>query len=196
LVFASLRKRSEPPAPEPEGQALPSTAEFEALYRTHFAFVWRTLRRLGVAEAALDDASQEVFLVVHRRFADYRAESAPKAWLYAIAQRVASDQRRTVRRKGQQLLPLREDLPAAERTPLEAAMHSQAGDLVLAFLAQLDPERRTAFILSELEQMTAPEVARAASANLNTVYYRIASARKAFAAFAAERQALEKESKP
>jgi RNA polymerase sigma factor (sigma-70 family) len=199
VVIASLRRKSDAPAPAPGGEhaptGSPSSAEFEALYREHFAFVWRTLRRLGVPEAALDDASQEVFLVVHRRFADYRAEHSPKAWLYAIAQRVASDQRRTVRRKGQ-LLPLREDMPAVERTPLEAAMHSEAGDLVLAFLAQLDPERRTAFILSELEQMTAPEVARAASANLNTTYYRIASARKAFVAFVERRQAQDRESKP
>lgn len=173
----------------------PAPSDFEALYRAHFNFVWRTLRRLGVAEAALDDAAQEVFVVVHRRFADLVPGSSPKAWLYAIAQRVASDQRRSVRRKGN-LLPLTGEMLARDKTPLESAMQSQANDLVLEFLATLDPDRRTAFILVELEQMSAPEVARFADANLNTVYYRIASARKAFASFVEQRTNLPSEPVP
>jgi RNA polymerase sigma-70 factor (ECF subfamily) len=195
VVLQPSRKQPDPEEAPREATRPPAAAEFEDLYRAHFAFVWRTLRRLGVQESALDDASQEVFLVVHRRFADYRAESSPKAWLYAIAQRVASDQRRSVRRKGG-LLPLHEELPARERTPLDSAMRNEAADLVLEFLAQLDPERRTAFILTDLEQMTAPEVARAAGANINTIYYRIASARKAFAAFVEQRRPQAMESKP
>ena len=39
------------------------------------------------------------------------------------------------------------------------------------------------FILSDLEQMTAPEIGSALGVNINTVYYRISSARKAFAAY-------------
>jgi RNA polymerase sigma-70 factor (ECF subfamily) len=188
-VIVSLRQKSEPPLRQ-EDACPASPSAFDAFYRAHFPFVWRTLRRLGVAEASLDDAAQEVFVVVHRRLGAFRADSSPKAWLYAIAQRVASDQRRTVRRKGN-LLPLHEDMPAAERSPLESAMRSEASDLVLAFLAELDPDRRTAFILADLEQMSAPEVARAAKANVNTIYYRIASARKAFVAFVERHKASE-----
>lgn len=186
-VIGSLRnKLSLGPAKVPVSPLrAPTAADFEALYRAHFAFVWRTLRRLGVSEAALDDAAQEVFVVVHRRLADFDPETSAHAWLYAIAQRVASDQRRSVRRKGN-LLPLHEELRAGDRTPLEFAIQHQANDLVLDFLAQLDPDRRTAFMLVELEQMSAPEVARIANANLNTIYYRIASARKAFAVFVAK----------
>ncbi|MFT3927491.1 MAG: sigma-70 family RNA polymerase sigma factor [Myxococcales bacterium] len=183
------------PAARGEGSVPPSGLEFEALYRAHFAFVWRTLRRLGVTESALDDAAQEVFVVVHRRFADLVPESSPKAWLYAIAQRVASDHRRSVRRKGN-LLPLHDEMSARERTPLETAIQRQANDLVLEFLESLDPDRRTVFILVELEQMSAPEVARIANANLNTVYYRVSSARKAFASFVEQRATQSSESAP
>jgi RNA polymerase sigma-70 factor, ECF subfamily len=160
----------------------PTPAEFDALYRAHVDFVWRSLRRLGVREASLDDATQEVFLVVHRRFHEFRPGSSAKAWLFAIAQRTASDQRRWVRRKGN-LLPLHDELPAAYATPLDNAITREASDLVLAFLAQLDEPRRVAFILSDLEQMTAPEIGSALGVNTNTIYYRIASARKAFAAY-------------
>jgi len=185
-----------PPAAEPEEPTrAPSRQEFEALYRAHFNFVWRTLRRLGVPEPSLDDAAQEVFVVVHRRFADLTPGTSPKAWLYAISQRVASDQRRTVRRKGN-LLPLHDELSTRERNPLESAIQSQANDLVLAFLESLDPDRRTVFILVELEQMSAPEVARIANANLNTIYYRISSARKAFIAFVEQRTDTLSETSP
>ena len=159
--------------------------DFDSLYRAHFGFVWRSLRRLGVATQALDDAAQEVFVVVHRRAADLSLERSPKACLFGIAQRVASDQRRWTRRKGHPI-PLQEEPASKERSPLEHAIEREASDLVLVFLAQLDEARRAAFILSELEQMTAPEIAQTLSANLNTVYYRIASARKAFVAFVAE----------
>lgn len=160
----------------------PTAAEFDALYRAHVDFVWRSLRRLGVRDAALDDATQEVFLVVHRRFAEFRPGSSAKAWLFAIAQRTASDQRRWVRRKGN-LLPIHDDLPAHAESPLDRAITREASDIVLEFLNQLDESRRVAFILSDLEQMTAPEIGAALDVNINTIYYRVASARKAFVAF-------------
>jgi RNA polymerase sigma-70 factor (ECF subfamily) len=169
-----------------EGERPAARVDFDAMYREHFGFVWRTLRRLGVSADALDDTAQEVFLVVHRRAPELRAEGSPKAWLFAIAQRVASDHRRWRRRKGH-ALPLEVEVPAFTLTPLEHAMHREASDLVLDFLTQLDEQRRAAFLLADLEQMTAPEIARATGANINTVYYRIASARKAFVAFVLER---------
>lgn len=176
-----------PSQPRPPTAAQPSLASpylptFEELYEAHFAFVWRTLQRFGVATAQLDDACQDVFVVVYRRLTDLRPDSSPKAWLYAIAQRVASDQRRSARRKGN-LMPLHEAIHSSERTPLDSAMVNQASDIVLAFLATLDRDQRAAFMLAELEQMSAPEVARIVEANLNTTYCRIAAARKAFAAF-------------
>lgn len=165
----------------------PSPAEFDALYRANVDFVWRSLRRLGVRDAALDDATQEVFLVVYRRLHEFRPGSSMKAWLFAIAQRTASDQRRWMRRKGN-LLPLHEDLQASAHTPLENAMTREAKDCVLEFLDQLDEARRVAFILSDLEQMTAPEIGSALGVNINTIYYRVASARKAFVAFVEQRR--------
>lgn len=170
----------------------PSPAEFDALYRAHVDFVWRSLRRLGVRDAALDDATQEVFLVVHRRFHEFRPGSSAKAWLFAIAQRTASDQRRWVRRKGN-LLPLHDELPTTAESPLEGAITREATDLVLEFLNQLDEPRRVAFMLSDLEQMTAPEIGAALNVNINTIYYRVASARKAFVAFLEQRSVRQME---
>ena len=175
-----------PPVPAP------SAVEFDSFYREHLDFVWRSLRRFGVADASLDDATQEVFLVVYRRFHEFRPESSARAWLFAIAHRTASTHRRWVKRKGN-LLPLHDELHATSSSPLEGAMTREASDLVLAFLGELDEVRRVAFMLSDLEQMTAPEIATAVGANVNTIYYRIASARKAFVAFLERRRVHEGE---
>src|SRR3954470_17967759 len=60
-----------------------------ALYEEHFEFVWRSLRRLGVSAASLDDATQEVFVVVFRRLADFEGRSSVRTWLFGIAIHVA-----------------------------------------------------------------------------------------------------------
>jgi len=186
-----LRSKGRPPAPESEGVAEaprpPTPAEFDALYRAHVHFVWRSLRRLGVREASLDDATQDVFVVVHRRFHEFRPGSSERAWLFAIAQRVASDQRRWHRRKGN-LVALHDDLATPADTPLETALSRESTDLVLAFLDQLDEPRRVALILSDLEEMTGREIQEALQVNMSTVYYRVASARKAFVAFLERRK--------
>ena len=121
-------------------------------------------------------------MVVHRRFQEFRPGPTEKAWLFAIAQRVASDQRRWVRRKGN-VVPLLDDMEETSQSPFEGAVRREVSDLVLEFLQQLDEPRRSAFILSELEQMTGAEVSAALGVNANTIFYRVATARKAFVAF-------------
>ena len=50
---------------------------FEELFQSQAPFVGRALRYLGVDEAHLADACQEVFVVVHRRLKTYRE----RGWL-------------------------------------------------------------------------------------------------------------------
>ena len=75
-------------------------------------------------------------------------------------------------------------------------MKRQASDLVLEFLDTLDEARRSAFILSELEQMTGAEVSAALGVNPNTMFSRVSTARKAFVAFLERRGVIEKEPAP
>ena len=161
--------------------------DFDTLYADYFRFVWRSLRRLGVLESLLDDAAQDVFIAVHRRLRDYEPRCSPKAWLFAIARRVASDYRRSARRKGGHA-PLPATVEAGTRDgPAASAARNRAARIVLEFLEQLDLEQREVFILSELEQMTAPEIAEALSVNPNTVYSRVRSARRALHDFVVAR---------
>ena len=160
----------------------PLRPTFDELYDQHFKFVWRSLRRLGVREAFLEDASQDAFIVVHRKLSEYEPRMSPRAWLYAIARRVAHDYRRTEARKGGGL-PLDDSQASNRPGPYEDVVKSQAADIVLRFLETLPEVQRDCFILSDLEQFSAPEVATVLDANVSTIYSRLQAARAAFARY-------------
>jgi len=151
--------------------AVPS---FDEIYAAHFAFVWRILRTFGVADAALEDAAQDVFVVVHRRLPEFEGRAAVTTWLFAIARRVAGGYRR--RRTTETLA----DEPAGTADTFAALSRAEATTTVLAILDTLDEDKRIVFALVELEQLTVPEVARVLDLNLNTAYSRLRLARQAF----------------
>ena len=149
-----------------------------SLYAEYGRLVRRALRSQGVAAPCLEDAIQDVFLVVFRRYDDFVPGASYKTWLFAIAIKVARDYRRRVSRKGG-LSELRENETACSRAdPFNAAAAGQALVELNRGLAQLVEERREVFILAELEQMTAPEIAKLLSLKLNTVYSRLRAARR------------------
>ena len=65
--------------------------------------------------------------------------------------------------------------------PHEIATQAEAVRLVDQLLEALDDEKREVFVLAELEQMTAPEIAAALAIPVNTVYSRLRMAREEFA---------------
>ncbi|MBI5513397.1 MAG: sigma-70 family RNA polymerase sigma factor [Deltaproteobacteria bacterium] len=154
--------------------------DFAAVYREHFAFVWRNLRRLRVAEEALDDAAQEVFLVVHRRLSEFEGRSSLKTWLFGILLNTARHHRRA-RARRQDPEPLRESVPDTERPgPLESAARAEAVALLHRFLDDLDDDLRVPFVMTRLEQLSAPEVALATGVNVHTIHSRLRAAEKLF----------------
>jgi RNA polymerase sigma-70 factor (ECF subfamily) len=165
---------------------LPSLAE---IYDRHVALVWRTLRALGVDEAALDDAVQDVFIVIHRRLGDFEGRSALSTWIYGIARRVASQYRRRRRDSADPALLEREAEPGP--SPRDRAERAQAARLVMELLAELDEDKREVFVLMELEQLPAPVVAEMLAIPVNTAYSRLRLARQRFEAALARRRAEE-----
>jgi RNA polymerase sigma-70 factor (ECF subfamily) len=158
---------------------------FDALYEAHFDFVYRCLQRLGVRPATAEDAAQDTFVVLHRRLGDLRPDASERGFLFAIASRVARDYRRKQWRT--RTVPLAEEPPARDPgTPLEDLLNAEAARTIERFLATLSEGQRVVFMLMELEEMTAPEVAEALATKLNTVYSRLRLARERFARFVAE----------
>jgi len=163
----------------------------ESVYRQHFKAVWRLLRRLGVAPAQLDDAAQDVFLVVQKKLGALAPDAALHSWVFAITVRVASEYRRRAARRRAE--PFEDAIAAPARSPADQTEVQEAVQLLHALLGELDEARRAVFVLSELEQLSAPEIAEVLEVNLNTVYARLRSAKKLFdAALVRHRAASER----
>ncbi len=155
----------------------------EDVYRDHLADVWRALAALGVREADVSDACQEVFVVVHRQLDAFDGAAKITTWLYAICLRVASSFRRRAHVR-------REELVDAE--PERASASSPHGDLeraramrqLNAMLESIDDDKRTVFVLYELEELPMREVAEIVGCPLQTAYSRLHAARRALEAAA------------
>jgi RNA polymerase sigma-70 factor (ECF subfamily) len=163
---------------------------FEQTYNDYFDFVWLSLRRLGVAAEQLDDATQDVFVVVCRKLSEFEYRSQLKTWLFAIALRVARSHRRGRPDLSSPVEP--EQLPSASASPHEALAEARALRLVGEVLDSMDEEQRAVFIMAELEQIPVPEVAQVLNLNLNTTYSRLRLARQHFNACVARHRAQER----
>src|SRR5262249_26962874 len=156
---------------------------FEDAYRSHFAFVWRSLRRLGIREEDAADAAQEVFIVVHRKLPEVAGRSKLTTWLYGVCFRVASERRRAGPRPPagrQQAAALR----AQPADPGATAERNQGLAVLERVLERIPDEQRAVFCLFELEGMTGEEVAESLEIPLGTAYSRLRLARAAFSAAA------------
>lgn len=153
-----------------------ATSDFDAVYREHHGFVWRSLRHLGVDQDRIDDALQDTFLVVHRRLAEFEGRAALRTWLFEIARRIAGRYRRTAAREAPRNLEVPEvEGPARLDDDLAKA---EAAEILALFLDELDRDKSVVFIMAELEQRRAPEIAETLELNLNTVYARLRAARQ------------------
>ncbi len=152
---------------------------FRALVEAHFDLVWRTLRRLGVASAELDDAAQQVFIVASRKMGIIEV-GGERRYLVGISVRVASDARRTQRRRREvgeeDAVERADDVPAQE----DLLDRKRAREMLDRVLETLPGDLRTAFVLFELEGMSAPEVAAVLDVPLGTATSRLRRAREAF----------------
>ena len=161
-----------------------ATRSFVAIYRAEFGFVWRILRRLGVAAEQLEDAAQEVFLVLHRRLPGLAPDVSMRSWLFGSARRVAADLRRGQHRRERRLQA--HAVVGELRGQTRPGEQAEAAEFVQRFLARLDEDKRMVFVLTDLEGMTAPEIAVALDVKLNTVYSRLRAARAEFERAVAE----------
>jgi RNA polymerase sigma-70 factor (ECF subfamily) len=165
----------------------PARPAFDALYRAEFAYVWRSLRRLGARAADLEDLAHDVFVVVHRKLGDYDPARPVKPWLFGIAFRVASDYRRRARFAAEVTGGHVEAVASAPRADEWLAAEEDRA-LVMEALATLDLDRRAVFVLHDIDGVAAPEIAAALAIPLNTVYSRLRAARQRFTAVVRRRR--------
>ncbi len=173
-----------PPEPSLPARACPAGLDFEAVYENNLTYVWRAARRLGIDPADTDDVVQEVFLVAHRRLAEFEGRAQIKTWLFKILVRVVRHYFRSQRRKpGHRPAesPAALDvLHGSTGTPADAAERAEAVRILDRLLARLDEDKREVFVLAEIEELSVVEIADVLGANLNTVYSRLRAARQTF----------------
>lgn len=163
-----------------------------AVHEAHADFVFRSLQRLGVRGADLEDVFQEVFLVVHRRLSSFDGSSAITTWLFGICLRVAAAHRRRAwfRREVPTEEPEDGEAPASER-PDEAVAARQAQAIVRRVLDRMDLDRRAVFVMFELDQLPSEEIAAILGVPVGTVWSRLHVARKQFEKLLSAEQARE-----
>lgn len=155
-------------------QLSPVRERAEALYREHFAFVWRNARRLGCTDEWVDDAVHEVFLVATRRLDEFEGRSSIRTWLFAIAFRVVGRMRRDRARRREHVSRYAAEQPALVA---DAARESEAAQYLRQLLLQLSEAQRVVLILAELEGFTSVEIAETLGVPVGTVDSRLRAAR-------------------
>jgi RNA polymerase sigma-70 factor (ECF subfamily) len=164
-----------------------SALSFDEVYERYVAFVWRVLRALGVPASHLEDAAQDVFVVVHRRLHEFERRSALSTWLFAITRRVASRHRQRHAAASHTSAIEAEPMTAAD--PFADVVRAEASAKIAAILERMDEDKRLVFTLVELEQLSVAEVARTLGINQNTAHSRLRLARAEFAAAARKKGA-------
>jgi RNA polymerase sigma-70 factor (ECF subfamily) len=157
------------------GQGAAAPPRFEQIFLEEAPYVGRTLHYLGVHQPYLEDACQEVFVVIHRQLGQLQGGSV-RAWVRQICVHVASNHRRSRRRRPEDVVaePPEVSTPASQHGEVERRELQQQ---LLAALATLSEEQRSVFVLYEIEQLTMPEIARAIGCALQTAYSRLYAAR-------------------
>ena len=191
-----------PGSPEPAQLALRRPADslpsFATIYKLYFDFVWASVRRLGVRDHAIDDVMQEIFVVVHSRLHTLQQPDSLRSWIYGVVRRTVSTYHRTrgVWPDDRQEGWTEEVIDSQQPTPFQQTEQNKQLQLLATLLAELDENKREIFVLAELEEMSAPEIAQALGIPLNTAYSRLRTARQAFEQSLARHNAREKRGSP
>lgn len=158
-----------------------SRLQVEQIYEAHFDFVWRSARRLGAYDHHIDDVVQEVFVVVQRKLSEFQGRSELRTWLFGITRRIVSAHLRSQARRPRASIEDVHEPPDVSTPNAESRLMAvEDNRLLYALLDELDSDKREVFVLSELEELSGPQIAAALDLHLSNVYARIRGARQAF----------------
>jgi RNA polymerase sigma-70 factor (ECF subfamily) len=162
------------------GQSQPAhSARLSELVHEHLDFVWRSLRRFGVREADVDDATQRVFLVANEKL-ERIEDGREKAFLIGTAARVAAHVRRAYKRRDAAEGRFSAAPPPSVPDPEELTQRREDRDLLDRVLDRMPEELRAVFVLFELEELSVDEIARLLTLPRGTAATRLRRSREVF----------------
>jgi len=181
LIFAALTTQV----------AVPPLLSLLAVHEAHADFVWRSLQRLGVRPADLDDVFQEVFIVVHKRLHTFDGSAAITTWLFGVCLKVAAAHRRRAwlrREVPTEDLADTSEAPPGE-LPDEAIAARQSRATLRRVLDGMDLDKRAVLVMFEIDELSSDEIAAVLGVPVGTVWSRLNAARKQFQKIAARERA-------
>jgi RNA polymerase sigma-70 factor, ECF subfamily len=140
-------------------------------------FLYGFVERMGIPSADRDDIIQEVFLVFHRRRADFDRSRQLRPWLSGIAYRLTLSQRRPGRELASETI---DSVDERGRSPEQDYVQRESAELVRVALQKLPPKQRAIFVLHEIQGMDVVEIAHAVGVPRFTVYSRLREGRRVF----------------
>jgi RNA polymerase sigma-70 factor (ECF subfamily) len=150
-----------------------TTPAFAEIFARHARFMAQSLRRMGVADADLDDLCQEAFLVVHRRLASFEGRSSLRTWIRGVAIRVAADYRKSARVRARVGAEATDEL----ESPADDHGRTEARQILQRAFRALDANKRAVLVLHEIEGFSVPEVALLVGCPVPTAYTRLRAGR-------------------
>src|SRR5690606_39753747 len=140
-----------------------------------------------------DDLTQETYLRAMRALPRFAARSSARTWLYAIARRVAADHLRAVAAR-----PKRAEVADWQAAAEAGGQSVRFDDYVVLrqLLERLSPERRLAFVVTQVLGLSYAEAAEVCDCPIGTVRSRVARARDDLVAALREQRACGAEAPP
>jgi RNA polymerase sigma-70 factor (ECF subfamily) len=154
--------------------------DLASVFDDHFGYVWKSLRRLGIADRDLEDLAHEVFLRVHERLHEYDPARPMRPWLFAFAYRVAAEHRRQACHRVE-VVGLATEAPDPRPRADERLVDAERRALFRAALERLDVDRRAVLVLHHVDGVPVADIAHALGIPVNTAYSRLRLAREQLA---------------
>jgi RNA polymerase sigma-70 factor (ECF subfamily) len=179
--LTSIRSAERAPA-----TAVDAPADLETVYEAWAQFVWLTLQRLGVRYADLEDVCHDVFLVAHRKFAEFDGRVKVNAWLFGICVRIAANYRRRARFRFEHAAGSMDQdddplmIESSPTRPDDEYVRREAQAKAQSILDRMDLTKRAVFLMFEIEGMSCQEIATQIGVPVGTVYSRLHGARAFF----------------
>lgn len=170
------------PVTDPRADCPETPAQWRTFYEENWRWIYQVVRRVGGHDIEVEDAVQDVFVVLANKLHTFEGRSQLRTWVYRICLNVTSEHRRRRQRQRRiehaaSMVAFWREGPQTSERILEAR-----GDaaLVQQILAKMGERKREVFVLREVEQLSGDDVAEVLGIPSATVRTRLFHARKEF----------------
>jgi len=163
-------------------------AEFDRLFGEYSAPIYNYIRRMVGDPDRAADIAQDTFIKAYRHLDTLTDAASTRSWLYRIATNTAIDEMR--RRRW--VTPMDENeeqhrqIPDARPGPEAQVMTTQLDERIQRSLLRLRPNHRQCLILSDVEDMSAQQIAEVMEMSYGAVRTLLCRARGEMRALLAE----------